>query len=707
MFEIAKIRRLTAEEAHRTEPCMDQDKKRGRTKPLNTAPAQPVNGEGDRRLQTILQQIPLITYALDLNGNVTMMEGRAIEPELLNAGAVIGRSIHDLSGIFEIPDLDNLLQKALNGENTRTVIQIGDQFFEAHSAPLYRNQEIEGVIGIAYDVSEWQKDKNALHDAQQTKSDLLEDIEDGYYETDLEGNYTAVNSAMARILGCAKADLLGGKPVSFRSLIDENAVDVLERAFNHVQRTGKPVRALEGKIGRDDRSSTTIELSISLRRDGSGQAVGFHGIARDVTDRKAVEEALAQRMVLLSVLQQVDNELNHTLEVKKVLKVALNAALILSGAETGFIGLIKADTVAVVRVSGQYEERDYEVPLPIEAGVTGRAIRQRQAQRVIDVSVDPDYMADIPETRAEIAIPLITHEKLLGVINLETSKPEQFTEAVFEYVQMLTARVAAAIENARLYEVSQEQLGAMRDLYTQLSELEQLKTDMIRIVSHDLRGPLGIILGYLDILSFDLEPVLTDEQRSYMDAIRRAGERIQRMSTEILSLERVNALRNQPRATISLNDLVLKAIVEHRDSARQKDINLIMQLDTTPVEVMGDGVSLPEAIANLVSNAIKYTLPGGFVTVRLAREGADMALFEVIDTGVGIREEGQSHLFEPFYRVRSEETAKIDGSGLGLYLVKRIIEQHHGTLRFSSKYGEGSTFGFVLPMSEKEVMSDG
>lgn len=697
MVEHERIQPAVAGEAqtNRAETCMDRDQKRGRTKPLSAAPLPSTASGDDHRLRAILRQSPLIVYTLDRNGIVTMMEGHDIEPDLLNTKDIIGRSLDDLSGIFDIPDLQALMEKVLNGENTRTVIQIGEQYYEAQSTPLRGLNGIEGVIGIAYDVSSWKKETDALQDARLTNRDILEDIEDGYYEIDLKGNYTLVNSALARILGCSKADLLNGKPVSFRSFTDDVTAEAAERAFDHVQRTGKPIRAFESKVVRADGSITYIELSISARRDEREKLVGFRGIVRDVTDRKAVEEALAQRMVLLSVLQQVDNELNHALEVEKVLKVALNAAVILSNAETGFIGLIKDNTVIVVRAAGTGEERVYSANLPTGAGITGRAMRLRQPQRVIDVSVDPDYINDIPDTQAEIAIPLITHDKLLGVINLETSHPEQFTEAIFEHVQMLTSRVAPAIENARLYELSQEQLGAMR-------ELEQLKTDMIRIASHDLRSPLGIILGYLDILSFDLEPVLTEEQRGYVDAIRRAGERIQRMSTEILSLERVNALRNQPRAPVSLNELVLKTIVEHRDEARQKDINLITQLDTTPMEVMADATSLPEAIANLVGNAIKYTLPGGFVTVRLAREGKDSALFEVIDTGVGIREESQTRLFEPFYRVKSEETAKIDGTGLGLYLVKRIVEQHGGTLRFSSVYGEGSKFGFTMPLGQPQ-----
>ena len=107
-------------------------------------------------------------------------------------------------------------------------------------------------------------------------------------------------------------------------------------------------------------------------------------------------------------------------------------------------------------------------------------------------------------------------------------------------------------------------------------------------------------------------------------------------------------------------------------------------------------MQLREAVTNLISNAIKYTPPGGTVRVRLYTE-TDQIAFAVTDTGVGIPAEMQAKLFHPFYRVRTRETVKIEGTGLGLYLVKGIVERHSGSMFLQSEYGTGSTFGFRLP----------
>jgi signal transduction histidine kinase len=296
-----------------------------------------------------------------------------------------------------------------------------------------------------------------------------------------------------------------------------------------------------------------------------------------------------------------------------------------------------------------------------------------------------------------MTFPMVAHNRLLGVISLETDDPARFTPEVFEFTNLLTARVAAAIENARLYQLSQSQLAELRGLYEQVSALEQIKTDMIRIASHDLRSPLGIIVGYLDLLQYDLGPTLNDEQRGFFDAMKRAAERMQRMTSDILSLERVQTVRMQTHVRLQLDHVLRKVVDDFEDQATRKRVTLVRSFGADRVPIVGDPISLAEAIGNLVSNAIKYTPSGGRVEVRLTK-GRKSAEVLLIDNGIGIPDADQDKLFSPFYRVKTDETQGIEGTGLGLYLVKKIVEQHMGELIFRSVHGEGSTFGFRVPM---------
>lgn len=638
--------------------------------------------------------LPAVTFALDRKGRFSQYNQGSVPSASFTAATVLGRHYSEIAANAGISDAEALYSQLAQGHTVGFPISFGSRQFVGRVAPVHGAQpDGQAAVGVILEITGVPLLRDPGSAEQDALRAIIENIEDGYYEIDLTGRFTVINQTLAEIMGVQHSALLHGDVIHFENFTDPQQARMARRAFRQVLRTGQPVQSMEGFVTRPDGSERFIDFSISLLRTATGRPCGYRGIVRDATIRRMIEQALSERIRLLSLLQGVDDELNLTLDLDQAALIGLDNAMRLSGADAGFIGLLEGDPahMRVLRAVGVPEHSAAQRTLPVDVGVVGRTIRLAQPQYVPDVSADPDYVPDVAETRSEIAIPLITHERLLGVINLETAQPSRFTPTVFEFAQILGARTAAAIENARLYALSQSQLEQMR-------ELEQLKTDMIRIASHDLRSPLGIIFGYLDILSFDLDSMLNDEQRGYFDAMRRAAERIQRMSTEILSLERVNALRNLPRALVNLNDLALQAVMDHRDAAQQKHITLITQFGER-MHVLADPASLPEAMSNLIGNAVKYTPEGGFVTVMLRAAGS-VAEFEVSDTGIGIREEDQGRLFEPFYRVRSDESARIDGTGLGLYLVKRIIEQHNGTLHFSSVFGKGSHFGFRIPLAQ-------
>jgi signal transduction histidine kinase len=176
---------------------------------------------------------------------------------------------------------------------------------------------------------------------------------------------------------------------------------------------------------------------------------------------------------------------------------------------------------------------------------------------------------------------------------------------------------------------------------------------------------------------------------------------MQRITSGILSLERIEQMaRQHSHEQFDLTDLIKQTIREHRSDARIRSQKLQVNLPDTRLHIQGDPIQLHEAIANLISNAIKYTPDGGDITISLTTE-ANLIQVRVADTGYGIPEAQQKRLFSPFYRARIKETKSIEGTGLGLHLVKNIIERHRGEMYLSSTYGKGSTFGFDLPLSDE------
>lgn len=227
---------------------------------------------------------------------------------------------------------------------------------------------------------------------------------------------------------------------------------------------------------------------------------------------------LSQRVDLLAVLQEVDVELNHTLELNSVVRMAISAAQVLSQASSGCIILIEGGALMVFAAFGGYTGVS---SLPAD-GIIMRALRLERSEYLLDVTQDDDYCPTIPETRAQIAIPMLAHHRIVGLLNVETETPEYFTPEVFEAIVLLASRIASAVENARLYRTSQEQLAELHKLYADLTGLEQLKSNLIRITAHDLRSPLSIIYGYTDLLQNELHDHLTEQQIEYFQKVRQA-----------------------------------------------------------------------------------------------------------------------------------------------------------------------------------------
>lgn len=259
-------------------------------------------------------------------------------------------------------------------------------------------------------------------------------------------------------------------------------------------------------------------------------------------------------------------------------------------------------------------------------------------------------------------------------------------------------------ERKRILSELSQRADELAALYEQVSLLEQYKTDMIRIAAHDLRHPISVIMGYLELLT-QMNDNLTDSQRKYLQSIRTAANRANKMLSDILSLERIEeqALRGLQDA-FNFHMMLGEVIAEYRDQAltRRQHIIIDVDPDDTPYDIVGDVSQMTEAIANLLSNAIKYTPDGGEITVRLTNNGSSL-IFEVRDTGYGIAVDMQERLFRPFYRVKTTHTSHIEGTGLGLHLVKGIVERHGGSVIFRSVHGEGSTFGFRLPLVKTTV----
>jgi len=231
---------------------------------------------------------------------------------------------------------------------------------------------------------------------------------------------------------------------------------------------------------------------------------------------------------------------------------------------------------------------------------------------------------------------------------------------------------------------------------TQLKELDRIKSEMVRMTSHDLKNPLQAAMANLELLQDDLMDNSDDEVWESVKVIDKQLQRMERIIRGILDLERVKS------GTLSLemchpSRIVQNAIYELRERAADGKITLQTQVAEALPEFACDVEQFERAIINLVENAIKFTLPNGTVIVR-AYEQDHALLFEVADSGVGIEKDFQTRVFDRFYRANQKGTEHVSGSGLGLSLVKAVVENHRGTVWLESAPGVGTTFFVSIPI---------
>lgn len=425
-------------------------------------------------------------------------------------------------------------------------------------------------------------------------------------------------------------------------------------------------------------------------------------VIRDITTLKRVQEQQRQHFEALAIVRQMSDELAEISNFNYVAQLTLDSALRLSSANSGFLAMTQGDgTLVLLGQIGAYQTQQVRQMLERRAGIISEVVHEQRPILHPDVTKLPEYIPLLPETRALMVMPLVSRERFVGLLYLEARKAERFSQERFEMLQLLTGRIAAFLDNANLYRQTQEQLAELTKLYEEVRQLEQLKTDMIRIASHDLKNPLAGIMGYLEMLRWDIEETLDETQLDYLQNIDSAARKMQRITSSILSLERIQQMAQETaRESVNLTELVRRTVGEQMDEAVRKQQSVNRLLPDEAVLIEGDPMQLHEAMANLVSNAVKYTPDEGTIDVSLHVEG-DQAQVRIRDTGYGIPKDQQERLFSPFYRVRTAETRKIEGTGLGLHLVKNIIERHDGTMFFESEYGTGSTFGFDLPLQQE------
>jgi signal transduction histidine kinase len=284
-----------------------------------------------------------------------------------------------------------------------------------------------------------------------------------------------------------------------------------------------------------------------------------------------------------------------------------------------------------------------------------------------------------------------------------SSLASTFSAADLHLLQRLAEAVGIALDNKLLFEENQQVLQQIRRANSRLKQLDHTKDEFISMASHQLRTPLTTIKGYLSmVLEGDVGPVTKNERKMIQQAFDSAEQMVFLIS-DLLNVSRLQSgkfvIENKPT---DLSKIVAEEIAQLKDTASNHKLKLTYNKPDNFPCLNLDENKIRQVVMNFLDNAIYYTPSGGSIEV-LVQESPDTVSYTVTDTGLGVPKSEQHHLFTKFYRAGNAKKMRPDGTGLGLFMAKKVIAAQGGAIIFKSTEGKGSTFGFSFPKTSLEV----
>ncbi|MGH9870998.1 MAG: ATP-binding protein [Pyrinomonadaceae bacterium] len=537
---------------------------------------------------------------------------------------------------------------------------------------------------------------------------LIESADDAIISKTLDGIITSWNHGAERIFGYTAEEAIG-KPVAI--LIPPDHTNE-EPAILARLRAGERVEHYETVRVRKDGTLVDISLTVSPIRGPDGQIFGASKVARDISERKRNEEALREQADIIEIVNRLGQTLAGELDLDKLVQAVTDGATEVSGARFGafFYNALnkRDDSYKLYALSGVPPEAFEDFPLSRNTEIFGPTFKGEGTVLIDNVKEDPRYGKNSPyyglpegylPVTSYLAVPIVSRSgEIYGGLFFGHEDEGVFSEREARIVEGLAAQASIAIDNARLYEAAQVARADAEEAAGRAEESSRLKEDFLATISHELRTPLNAILGYARILRTG--KLQGEDARKAVDTIERNAWAQAQLIEDLLDVSRIitGKLRMEVRPTdpTAFTEAAIEAV---QPAAEAKGVQILKILDTTAVSVPGDPARLQQVVWNLLSNAVKFTPRGGKVQVRVERVNSHIEIV-VSDTGQGISADFLPHVFDRFRQAEQSTSRQHGGMGLGLAIVRHLVELHGGTVEASSSgLGQGAMFSVRLPIS--------
>jgi len=653
------------------------------------------SGDGELgRLSAIVESSDDAIISVDLKGVLTTWNPAAERVYGFSSAEAIGQSNRIIIPPERYGEEEEIFRRLVGGESLRPYETVrlrkdGARIDVALTASAIRDAT-NAVVGISKISRDITGQKRADAERRQLAA-IVESTDDAIVGLDLAGTITSWNRAAEDLYGYAASEAIG------RSVRLVLPPDRQEEEFSLLERVkaGERIVSFETVRCRKGGDFFPASLTFSPVRDDAGVIVGASKIARDITRRKRAELQSA-------FLAEAGTILGGSLEYETTLKAVANLAVpaiadwcavdvlsdehALERVAVAHVDPARADLARTVRAR-------YEDPAsPFSPASVVRSGRPAMVAEITDDMIIRAAQGDAERVAAVRALglrsymiaPLTAHGRTFGALTLVTAESgRRYSDEDFRFAQDVAFRAALAVDNARAYREAQT--------------ANRLKDEFLATLSHELRTPLNAILGYLRLLQSGM--IGADRQAHALCTVERNAASLTQIVEDILDVSRIVSgkirLEIQP---VDVAQVIRNAVETVMPAADGKQIRIQTILDSRAGPISGDPDRLQQVVWNLVANAVKFTPKHGIVQVRLERINSHVEIV-VSDSGAGIAPDFLPYIFEPFRQGDSSTTRAHGGIGLGLAIVRHIVELHGGTVHAASGgKDQGTTFRVRLPV---------
>jgi PAS domain S-box-containing protein len=578
-------------------------------------------------------------------------------------------------------------------------------YLEISARPaVYRGREVR--VGAIHDITERKHAEEAIRESEERFRNLTEAALEGVLIHE-DGIILDANPSLCRMVGYTLEELVGGKLLEL--IVEPESYDVV---IEHIRSGASDTYEVVGRRKDGERILCEVSGRLSNYRGRRARVVAVH----DITERKRAEEAalrLIEEQAARSAAETAERRAHFLAEASRVLATSFDYHTTLATvarlavptiADFCTVDVLESDG-RVVRVGVAHVDQDVEAKLfelgrrfvdRIHDGPAAthlrRAIFDGESTLLSEISEEMLLGTAVSEEHRQlieqlspsslVAVPLRVGERTIGVLSIFMSTSgRRYGPTDLTLVQELARRVSLSVENARLFHAAERATRA--------------RDEMLGVVAHDLRNPLSTITMAAQLL-IEMAPPERERERKQLEIMRRAGERMKRLISDLLDAKRIESggLTVDPRPE-EVNSVVSDAVEMLRPLASSSSLQLDAAVSDGLPRVMVDPARVQQVLSNLVGNAIKFTPAGGSITVRAELAADGEVCLAVADTGPGIPNEELPHIFGRFWQGKRTDRR---GVGLGLAIAKAIVEAHRGRIWVESQVGSGTSFYFTVPV---------